>query len=88
MALAERPDDIPVLAQALLRRHAIPGAAMPLLAPETCDLLAAHHWPGNVRELENVMQRAIVLCEGGTVTPEHIMLSARASLAALAAQAA
>ena len=34
------------------------------------------------------MQRAIVLCEGGTVTPEHIMLNARASLAALAAQAA
>jgi two-component system response regulator FlrC len=88
MALAERPDDIPVLAQALLRRHAVPGAVMPLLAPEACDLLAAHHWPGNVRELENVMQRAIVLCEGGTVTPEHIMLSARASLAALAAQAA
>jgi two-component system response regulator FlrC len=77
LALAARPQDIPVLAQALLARHALPGAEMPLLAPETCDLLAAHSWPGNVRELENVMQRAIVLAEGGRIGPEHIMLSAR-----------
>ena len=77
MALAARPQDIPVLAQALLARHALPGADLPLLAPETCDLLVTHGWPGNVRELENVMQRAIVLAEGGRIGPEHIMLSAR-----------
>jgi two-component system response regulator FlrC len=77
MALSARPQDIPVLAQALLARHALPGLPLPLLAPETCDLLATHAWPGNVRELDNVMQRAIVLAEGGRIGPEHIMLSAR-----------
>lgn len=79
MALAARPQDIPVLAQALLTRHALPGMPMPLLAPETCDLLSAHGWPGNVRELENVMQRAIVLAEGSRIAPEHIMLGTRAA---------
>jgi len=88
MTLAARPDDIAVLAQALLRRHALPGAPMPILAPETCDLLAAHDWPGNVRELENVMQRAIVLCDGDVIAPAHIMLTARASALALAAMPA
>ncbi|PWK60390.1 sigma-54 interaction domain-containing protein [Roseicyclus mahoneyensis] len=88
MALADRPQDIPVLAQSLLRRHAITGTALPLLSPETCDLLADHAWPGNVRELENVMQRAIVLAEGGRIGPEHIMLSARRSTAVLAARLA
>jgi two-component system response regulator FlrC len=89
MALAARPDDIPVLAQALLRRHAAPGAVPALLAPETCDLLRGHRWPGNVRELDNVMQRALVLAGGAAViTPGHILLSGRGPAAALAALAA
>ena len=88
MALAARPQDIPVLAQALLTRHALPGAALPVLAPETCDMLCTYGWPGNVRELENVMQRAIVLAEGGRIGPEHIMLSARAVALPPALQAA
>ncbi len=88
MALADRPQDIPVLAQSLLLPPCHRGHPLPLLAPETCDLLADHAWPGNVRELENVMQRAIVLAEGGRIGPEHIMLSARRSIAVLAARLA
>lgn len=79
LALAARPDDIPVLAQALLARHTIEGRQTPLLTPEACDCLTAHTWPGNVRELENVMQRALVLADGARIEPAHIMLVARAS---------
>jgi two-component system, response regulator FlrC len=79
LALAERPDDVPVLAAAMLRRHARPGAALPLLTPGAIAVLRAHAWPGNVRELENVMQRALVLQDGGAIEPRHIMLTARAS---------
>ena len=33
-------------------------------------------WPGNVRELRNVLERATILCEGGTITREHLSLHA------------
>ncbi len=74
LALADRPADISVLAQAMLRRHCPQGMTVPVLAPETCDTLAAYAWPGNVRELENVMQRALVLADTSVIAPEHIML--------------
>ncbi|KGM87766.1 Sigma-54 interaction domain protein [Roseovarius mucosus DSM 17069] len=77
LALSARPQDVPVLAQAMLRRHTPEGLPTPLLSPEACDILAGHSWPGNVRELENVMQRALVLADGMVIAPEHIMLVAR-----------
>jgi two-component system response regulator FlrC len=79
LPLAQRPLDIPVLAQAMLGRHTPKGQPVPLLAPETCDLLKTHSWPGNVRELENVMQRALVLANGPLIRPEQIMLLTTAS---------
>lgn len=77
-ALCDRPDDIPVLAQAMLSRHSTDGTPVPMLTPEACELLLAHHWPGNVRELENVMQRAMVLRNGTEIASSDIMISARA----------
>lgn len=77
--LAHRGDDIAVLAQAMLRRHAVAGLPVPLLSAEAIATLTAHTWPGNVRELENVMQRATVLQDGGIVRARDIMLTARAS---------
>ncbi|MEM9435478.1 MAG: sigma-54 dependent transcriptional regulator [Pseudomonadota bacterium] len=74
LALRDRPLDIPVLAQAFLARHTRQGTA-PLLRPEAIALLLAHEWPGNVRELENVMQRALVLADGGDICADHILLS-------------
>jgi len=41
--------------------------------PEAQSLLLQYPWPGNVRELENVVQRAVVLCTGRTITPAHLM---------------
>jgi two-component system response regulator FlrC len=83
-ALAERPDDIPVLAAALVRRHTPAGEALPMLATEAISALMAHHWPGNVRELENVIQRALVMCEGGVITPGDLLINATDRSAALA----
>jgi len=77
LPLAARAEDVPVLAQAMLRRHTPAGAPTPFLSPEALDMLAAHPWPGNVRELENVMQRALVLADGEEIAPGHIMLMAR-----------
>lgn len=75
-ALCERPDDIPVLACAMVRRHTPAGQALPLLMAEAISTLVAHDWPGNVRELENVIQRALVMQEGGRITPADLLINA------------
>ncbi len=62
-ALAARPEDIAPLAIALLRRHWKVGP-VPLFSRAAIDMLRFHSWPGNVRELENVVQRALVMCDG------------------------
>jgi two-component system, response regulator FlrC len=75
-ALAERPDDIPVLATALIRRHCPADMALPVLLPEAIAPLLAHDWPGNVRELENIIQRALVLHDAGAITAADILINA------------
>ncbi len=80
LALADRRGDIAALAAALLRRHAPAGMAVPRLTPEALGALERHAWPGNVRELENVIQRALVLCDGTTVEPQDILLDAGAEI--------
>jgi len=87
LPLALRPDDIPVLATAMLLRHTPQGQVTPVLSEAACAALAAHHWPGNVRELENVMQRALVMHRGDEVAADDIMLSACASHIRLASAA-
>ena len=70
--LRERIGDIlPLVAQSLAR-HAQGGVALSV-EPEAQSLLLQYPWPGNVRELENVVQRAVVLCTGRTITPAHLM---------------
>ena len=59
--LRERPGDVEALARAL-RRGARPTAAAALSAAALARL-RGYAWPGNVRELENVMQRALLLCD-------------------------
>ncbi|NEX45291.1 sigma 54-interacting transcriptional regulator [Pseudotabrizicola algicola] len=71
--LAARAEDIPALAISLLRRH-WPQGPLPMFSAQTLDLLAAQRWPGNVRELENVVQRALVLCDGQQITPDDIVI--------------
>jgi DNA-binding NtrC family response regulator len=42
------------------------------LEEEALNLLRVYDWPGNVRELENILERAIVLCEGDRITPADL----------------
>ena len=64
-ALRDRPGDLLPLARHLLQRHA--GGRALRLSRCAEARLCAHEWPGNVRELENVVQRALVLCDGQEV---------------------
>ncbi len=65
-SLRERPDDIPLLAEAFASRFAtrLRKEVAPL-TPECNARLKAYSWPGNVRELENVMERAVITAVGG-----------------------
>ncbi|UZK68887.1 sigma 54-interacting transcriptional regulator [Sphingomonas sp. S1-29] len=71
--LAERPDDVPALATAMIVRHAAGRATLPWLSRAALAMLEAHDWPGNVRELENVIQRALLLCHGDAIGPADII---------------
>jgi DNA-binding NtrC family response regulator len=73
--LRERRDDIPALAEYFIGRFSVEMKKRPVrLSKEALALLDRYHWPGNVRELENTIERAIILCEGKTITPEHLAI--------------
>ncbi|MGD2070862.1 MAG: sigma-54 dependent transcriptional regulator [Gemmatimonadota bacterium] len=75
--LTERTEEIPELARYLLERH---RARMDVecqgIDNEAMEVLLEYPWPGNVRELENVLERALVLCDGDRIgvedLPEHV----------------
>jgi transcriptional regulator with PAS, ATPase and Fis domain len=71
--LREVKEDMPVLVGHFLMklRRRIPTDVNEI-APETMRLLMAYDWPGNIRELENVMERALSLCTGPSIGPEHL----------------
>jgi transcriptional regulator with PAS, ATPase and Fis domain len=83
-ALAERRDDIPLLAQAFLEQNnARGGRQVSGFSPETLDRLDAHAWPGNLDELAQVVAEAHAHCETPQITPGD--LPQRLHLAAEAA---
>jgi DNA-binding NtrC family response regulator len=72
-ALAERREDIPLLARHFLLKYSeLLGREVRELSPETLDVLLRYPFPGNIRELENLMERAVVLAEGSVVEPRHL----------------
>jgi len=74
--LRERPRDILPLASHLMKRHLRSGEILPHLEPEAEARLLAHRWLGNVRELDNLMQRALILCDGERITAADIHFEA------------
>jgi DNA-binding NtrC family response regulator len=73
--LRERREDLPLLAAHFLEVFATEmGIAAPSLHPETLQLLQSHPFPGNVRELKNVVERALILSGGKTITPAFLQL--------------
>ena len=64
-ALRDRADDIPLLAEYLVRRFAQKaGKKIGHVDGRTLELLRAYDWPGNVRELQNVIERSVILSDG------------------------
>ena len=73
--LRERVDDIPLLVTYLIERYAKKaGKQIRNIQKETLELFQAYDWPGNIRELQNVIQRAIVLCESETFSVDETWL--------------
>ena len=73
--LRDRLDDLPALAEHFLTQPGKHGLNRRCtLSDSALQRLHAYSWPGNVRELENVLTRALVLCPGDTIGPEHLSL--------------
>ncbi|MCX8089320.1 MAG: sigma-54 dependent transcriptional regulator [Verrucomicrobiae bacterium] len=76
--LREHRSDVPQLVEHFLHRFSRKhGVAVTGISPEALAALQAHDWPGNVRELQNVIERAVILCEDGQpLQPRHLGLLA------------
>ena len=69
-ALAQRKEDIPLLAAHFIRRlNKLRNKEILGLSHEVLAIFMRHDWPGNIRELENVIEYAFILCRGGLVQP-------------------
>ena len=71
-ALRDRREDIPLLAEHFLRKHAPRNQTPPQLDDAAISYLNNYSWPGNVRELENALERAVTLNQSGTITAEDL----------------
>jgi DNA-binding NtrC family response regulator len=70
-ALAERTEDIPLLAEHFIKKYCDEnGRGLCTLDPAAARILMDYHWPGNVRELENAIERAVVLCPGDVISAD------------------
>jgi two-component system response regulator HydG len=71
--LRERQEDLPALAEFFLEKFSEKNRREGIsLAPEVMEALQRYPWPGNIRELENVMERAVIVCQGDVITLEHL----------------
>jgi transcriptional regulator with PAS, ATPase and Fis domain len=71
-ALAERKEDLPLLAQHLVTQLAAKhGRPARFMSPSALNALEFHAWPGNVRELRNVIERAVIICSGEQIERHH-----------------
>jgi len=74
-SLHERVEDIPLLVAYLAQRYAGKmGKKINAIDKKTLELFQTYHWPGNVRELQNVVERAVILCEGATLAVDETWL--------------
>jgi formate hydrogenlyase transcriptional activator len=74
-ALRERPEDVLLLAKYFIGRYAVKlGKRIRRVDERTAKLLEAYDWPGNIRELQNVIERAMILCDTETFSVEAAWL--------------
>jgi formate hydrogenlyase transcriptional activator len=82
-SLRERVDDIPLLVEYLIERYAKKaGKKIRTIKRQTLELFQTYDWPGNIRELQNVIERAVILCESGTFAVDERWLKREAPLRA------
>ena len=75
LPLAQRPGDILPIAEHLVQWHMTQqGGSVPVLTEAAAKRLLQHSWPGNVRELDNVIQRALILCDGQWLQESDLIL--------------
>lgn len=68
--LRERKEDIPLLVRHFINKYSVKtGRPVSEISQKVMDQFMKYDWPGNIRELENIIERAIILCEGGRIKP-------------------
>jgi DNA-binding NtrC family response regulator len=73
--LRDRREDIPLLVEYFLTMYCRELKREGLqVSPEAMEIMMKHSWTGNVRELQNCIERAVILCDGPLILPEHIGL--------------
>src|SRR5712672_926754 len=74
--LRDRIDDIPLLVEYLVDRYAKKaGKRIRSISKDTLSLFRSYDWPGNIRELQNVVERAVILCDGETFCVDEAWLT-------------
>ena len=74
--LKDRKSDIPLLIHHILKRlRAIRDTQVQNFSEDAMDVLLNHNYPGNVRELENIIEHALIVCQGSTIEPKHLPLA-------------
>ena len=77
--LRERQDDITLLTNHFIQKFSGSiGKTVSGISDQARQLLSPYPWPGNIRELEHVIERACVLCNGSTISTEHLPLEVTA----------
>ncbi len=73
--LRNRKEDIVPLAERFIERYAQKyGKADLMLSGDAAEKLKAHSWEGNIRELQNTIEKAVIMCDGDIISPDHLEL--------------
>jgi formate hydrogenlyase transcriptional activator len=82
-SLRERAADIPLLVEYLIERYATKaGKRIRKISRAALTLFQSYDWPGNIRELQNVIERAVILCDGDTFSADETWLTRDSKAAA------
>ena len=73
--LRNRKEDISLLIEYFIKKHSSKNRKnVTGISKDALNILTDHYWRGNVRELENVIERAVLLCNGNLITQEHLFM--------------